>query len=99
MSHIDISTRHSMDLETAQSAADELAADLANKFDIDYGWEGDFIHFERPGVDGHIEVSQEIIHVEARLGLLLMFLKPRIEEEICSYLESHFDCKVEDHSD
>lgn len=98
MSHIDISAEHSMDLEAAQSAADDLADDLARKFDIDYGWDGDFIHFERPGVDGQIEVNKDIIHIQARLGMLLMFLKPRIEEEICNYLESHFDCQIRDQS-
>lgn len=88
-----------MDIESAQRAADALAEDLAGKFDIDYGWDGDFIHFERPGVDGSIEVSTDRIHVQARLGLLLTFLQSRIEEEIHSYLASHFDCRIEDQSD
>lgn len=85
-----------MKLEQAQEAADELAQDLARKFDIDYGWDGDFVHFERPGVDGSIEVSDKVIHVQARLGLLLMFLQGRIEDEIRGYLQSHFDCRIDD---
>ncbi|MDX1555763.1 MAG: polyhydroxyalkanoic acid system family protein [Xanthomonadales bacterium] len=93
-----MSARHNMPLETAQSAADELAEDLAEKFDIDYGWDGDFIHFERPGVDGSIHVSAEQIHIQARLGLLLSFLQSRIENEIRGYLSSHFDCEIENHS-
>jgi len=96
MPTIDISARHDMNLQSAQAAADDLAQDLAEKFEVDYGWDGDFIHFERSGVDGSIEVSKEVIHVEARLGLLLMFLQGRIEEEICGYLESHFGCVIED---
>jgi putative polyhydroxyalkanoate system protein len=96
MSNIDISARHTMNLEGAQAAADDLAQDLAEKFDVDYGWDGDFIHFERPGVDGSIEVSERVIHIQARLGLLLMFLQARIEEEICRYLKSHFGCVIED---
>jgi putative polyhydroxyalkanoate system protein len=98
MSTIDISARHSLDLEGAQKAADELAQDLAEKFDVDYGWDGDFIHFERSGIDGSIEVNEETIHVQARLGLLLIFLQSRIEQEICRYLESHFGCTIEDQS-
>ena len=98
MSQISISARHDMDLEHAQEAADELAADLAEKFDIDYGWDGDFIHFERSGADGQIEVNKDIIHVEARLGLLFGFMKTQIENEICSYLTSHFDCEIQDPS-
>ncbi len=48
-----------------------------------------------PGVDGSIEVSNDIIHVQARLGLLLMFLHGRIQDEIRNYLESHFDCEID----
>jgi len=95
MSNIDITARHSMKLANAQQAADELAQDLSRKFDIDYGWDGDFIHFERSGVDGSIEVSSESIHIQARLGLLLTFLQGRIEDEIHSYLKDHFDCQIE----
>lgn len=85
-----------MALEQAQEAADALADDLAQKFAIDYGWDGDFIHFERPGVDGSIEVSRENIHIQARLGLLLTFLQGRIEDEIRGYLRDHFNCEIED---
>ena len=84
-----------MTLDAAQDAADQLAADLAEKFSIDYGWEGNIIHFERPGVDGTIEVNEEIIHIRAQLGLLLMFLQSRIEEEIFRYLGSHFGCEFD----
>ena len=92
MSHIDMCASHDMTREDAQSAADELAGDLANKFDINWGWSGDHIHFERSGVDGTITVREKEIHITARLGMLLIFLKPRIEEEITSYLAEHFGC-------
>ena len=92
MSHIDMCAMHAMSREDAQEAADELAADLAEKFEIDYGWEGDHIHFERPGVHGTITVRENEIRIKAVLGLLLIFLKPRIEEEITQYLQNHFGC-------
>ena len=93
MSNIDMHARHEMSREDAQSAADRLAADLASKFDIDYDWHGDHIHFERPGVDGTITVREKEIRIQARLGLMLMLLKGRIEQEIVSYLSEHFDCR------
>lgn len=96
MSVIDICARHRMDHESAQQAADELAADLADKFAIDYGWDGDVIHFERSGVTGSITVADDIIHIRAQLGLLLTVLKGRIEDEIRRYLQSHFACTFKD---
>jgi len=95
MSHIDMRARHSMSEEDAQVAADKLAGDLANKFDIDYGWDGDHIHFERPGVHGMITVRENEIRIKAVLGLMLIFLKSRIEEEIVEYLETHFGCSFD----
>lgn len=92
MSHIDMCASHHMTREDAQTAADKLAGDLAQKFDINYGWTGDHIHFERTGVNGTITVREEEIRITARLGLMLIFLKPRIEEEITSYLAEHFGC-------
>ena len=82
-----------MSREEAQRAADELAGDLSRKFEIHYGWEGDHIHFERPGVHGTITVRENEIRIKAVLGLMLMFLKPRIEDEITQYLQSHFGCR------
>lgn len=92
MSRIDISALHDMDHSHAQEAADELAADLAEKFEIDYGWDEDAIHFERPGVHGMITVAENEIRIQAQLGILLVLLKSRIEDEILSYLEEHFGC-------
>jgi len=93
MSQIDMRARHSMSVEDAQMAADELASDLADKFDIDYGWDGDEIHFERTGVHGVITVRENEIRIKATLGLMLIFLKPRIQAEITEVLESHFGCR------
>lgn len=92
MSVIDVCAFHTMNKEQAQDAADELAQDLARKFDIDYGWDEDAIHFERPGVHGMITVGENEIRIKAELGFLLMMLKTRVEEEIIRYLEVHFGC-------
>lgn len=92
MSHIDIHAKHTMSRDEAKTAAEELAADLAQKFEIDYNWEGDHIHFERSGVSGTIAIGDGEVHITARLGIMLMFLRHRIEEEIFRYLSEHFGC-------
>jgi putative polyhydroxyalkanoate system protein len=92
MSHIDLRANHSLSHADAKSAAEELASDLARKFEIEYAWEGDHIHFERPGANGSIMVGEQDIHITARLGFMLMFLRHRIEEEIVRYLSEHFGC-------
>ncbi len=87
---IDIKKPHSKGLKEAQAVADALAQDLAERFGVDYAWEGDHLHFERMGVSGNIEVSETIIHVTAELNFLLSYLEPAVIEEINRYLDEHF---------
>jgi putative polyhydroxyalkanoate system protein len=95
MSRINICAQHGMDHAHAQQAANDLAGDLADKFSIDYGWDEDAIHFERPGVHGMITVADSQIRIEAELGIFLALLKSQIEEEIVAYLQSHFNCSFD----
>ena len=92
MSNIDIHAHHTLSHEEALSAADELSCALAKKFDINYGWQDDVIHFERPGVNGQITIQQTELRIQAKLGFMLMMLKGPIEQEIVSYLREHFGC-------
>ena len=92
MSNIDIHARHPLSHEDAQQAADELARGLSEKFEIDYGWDQDVIHFERPGVHGQIVVQNDQIRIQVYLGFLLVMLKGPIEQEIVRNLEQHFGC-------
>ena len=87
---IDIRKKHAKTLQEAQQVADDLAQDLADKFAIDYGWDGDTIVFKRTGVSGEIDVDEEVVHVRARLGFLISYLEPKVEKEIHRYLDEHF---------
>ena len=95
MSTIDIHAYHEMGREDAHNAAEELSRDLANKFSIDYRWEGDSIHFQRPGVHGEILVNDGELRIKAYLGFMLMMLKNPIEQECVRYLREHFGCTFE----
>ena len=95
MSTIDIHAHHKLSHDEALQAADDLSRDLAEKFDIDYGWEDEVIYFERSGVHGQILVHDDELRIQATLGFLLMLLKDPIEQEIRRYLEDHFGCSFE----
>lgn len=95
MPTIDIHAHHTLSHEDALQAADELSCDLSEKFGINYGWEDEVIHFERPGVTGQILVQDSELRIQANLGLMLMMLKGPIEQEIFRYLEEHFGCSFD----
>ena len=63
---------------------------LAEKFDMDYGWDGDILNFSRSGVDGHIALEAKELHVHAKLGFLTAMFKEPIESEIKRVLKEKF---------
>jgi putative polyhydroxyalkanoate system protein len=82
MAIITISRKHALSHKKAKDAADKIARDLKKRFELDYAWDGDQVHFERPGVSGRMLVAKDTIKLEAQLGFLLSALKPAIEKEI-----------------
>ena len=90
MARIDIRRKHGSSLKEAKAAVDKTAKAIGKKFDITSTWEGDTLHFQRSGVDGHIEVTKNDVHVRAELGFLFGMMKPMIEEEIGRQLDKNF---------
>lgn len=87
---IDIRHPHSLPLDKARTAVEEVAKKLAERFDIEYNWEGDTLHFNRSGVDGRIALTPKDLHVTAKLGFLLSALQGPIEGEIRRVLGERF---------
>jgi len=87
MSDIDIRRKHALPLPKARQAAERVAKQLEREFDLEYRWEGHSLHFRRPGVDGRLTVSAGDVHLHAKLGLLLSFLKPQIETKVHEHLD------------
>ncbi|KFN52328.1 hypothetical protein N790_00735 [Arenimonas malthae CC-JY-1] len=90
MSHIDIRRKHTRSIKDARAAIERVAEHLAEKFDVEYGWDGNTMEFSRGGVDGHIALSAKEVHVTAQLGFLLGAIKGPIEREIHQYLDREF---------
>jgi putative polyhydroxyalkanoate system protein len=88
MSDIDIRRKHALPLAQAREAAERVAKQLKRDFALQYRWEGASLHFERAGVDGKLTVSPNDVHLRARLGLLLGFLKPQIESTVHEHLDA-----------
>jgi putative polyhydroxyalkanoate system protein len=87
MSEIRIRRPHSKPLDEARKVAEKMAKQLRKDFDLDYGWDGHVLRFERTGVYGELHVTTKEVRLEAKLGFLLAFLKPRIEAEVEAQLD------------
>ena len=75
----------------ARNALEHAAEAIAERYDIEYQWEGDEIHFYRAGVDGTMRVDDDHVSIDARLGFLLAMMKGPIEQEIARQLDHYLD--------
>lgn len=90
MATIDVCREHARPLADAREAVERLAGKMTERFGVQCAWSGDTLHFQRPGVDGQIDLSSDAVRVQARLGLLLTALKGPIEAEIHRVLDEQF---------
>lgn len=82
MSGIDIRHAHALSPAQARTAVERAVATLGERYGLDYRWEGDTLHFVRPGVDGRIALRPGEVHVTARLGMLLSAMKGTVQSEL-----------------
>ena len=90
MPNIDIRRPHQLSIADARAVVDQVAARMHEKFGTTGQWRGDILEFSRPGVSGSIAVENNVIQVQARLGMMLAPLKGMIEQEIRRKLDDHF---------
>ena len=90
MSDILVRRSHALTPKSARQAAERIAAQLDEEFDLDYEWTDNVLNFKRAGVSGELVVEKKNVHIRVRLGFLLLALKPRIEAEIHRYFDENF---------
>ncbi|MCP5159503.1 MAG: polyhydroxyalkanoic acid system family protein [Gammaproteobacteria bacterium] len=90
MSHITIYRGHPLTPDQAREAAQAIAAQLADRYEINHHWQDDSLYFERLGVNGQIDLEPGAIRISVRLGFLLAPLKYRLEQEIHRELDTQF---------
>ncbi|WP_301100405.1 polyhydroxyalkanoic acid system family protein [Propionivibrio sp.] len=90
MSDITIRRKHGKSPADARAAAENMASELKQAFDLNYFWDGEVMHFKRPGVSGELTLDSEDIALCIRLSLLLSMLKPSIEREVHKFFDENF---------
>lgn len=82
MATLEIAKTHALTHKGAKQAAEKIAEDLNQRFDLEYSWNGDVIEFERPGLTGRLHVGKTEVRLDCELGFLLSMLKPKIEDVV-----------------
>lgn len=90
MPTISITRAHKLARAEARAAAEKIARDLKERFDLACEWDGDELSFARPGLSGSMHVGQSNVQLDVQLGFLLIPLKGPIEREIDKELDALF---------
>ena len=90
MADIRIVRAHSMPLKKARAAAQDFAAQLEEKFELQSEWHGDTMHFERSGVKGTLRLARDQVTIDAQLGFLLSAFNSTFEGHINDNLDRLF---------
>ncbi len=93
MATIDITRNHSLPIQDAKTKAEELAKSMADKFAIQWKWEGDTIRFDAPsgaakGTKGEVAVTDKTVRVAIDLPFMLKMLKGTIEGKVKEKLDA-----------
>jgi len=91
MSEIIIVRNHKLSLKKARLAAEHVAVDLENKFDLTCSWgEDGVLHFERPGVNGQLSLAKHEVCIKVSLGMFYLPFRGVLEREIHEYFDKRF---------
>ena len=90
MSDIRIRRRHTLTARAARQAAEKIARQLDEEFELAYEWDDNVLVFKRSGVSGELVVEKKTVHIRVRLGFLLFAIKPRVEAEIHRFFDENF---------
>ncbi len=90
MATISIAKKHHLSHKQAKAAAQRVADELKDRFDLHYAWRGDSIQFERAGLSGEMHVGPNEVRLDCELGLLLTLIKPKLEAEIHKEFDKRF---------
>jgi putative polyhydroxyalkanoate system protein len=93
MATIDITKAHTLPLEDAKKKAEELAKSMADRFGINWKWDGNAIRFDAPGgaakgTKGEVAVTEKDVRVQIDLPFMLKMMKGTIEDKVKEKLNS-----------
>ena len=90
MPGIHLERSHHLGLRKARAAAQRVADDLAQSFEMSTEWDGNALRFSRAGVTGSLTVSRDRVVLDARLGGLLAVFRSRIEARLHDDFDRYF---------
>lgn len=89
MAIVKVKRKHHLGANDARATVEKLAKKLEQELDAKCHWEGSRLVFTRAGATGHVDVSDDDVLVELKLGMLLRPMKGKIQKTIEEEIDKH----------
>jgi putative polyhydroxyalkanoate system protein len=90
MSDISIVQTHALSLQQSREAAQAVADQMTEEFNMSTQWQGDVLAFQRDGLSGALTLLENEAQVDVTLGLLFKAFAPMIEEKLVRKMKKAF---------
>ncbi len=80
---------HQLSIEEAKVRADEIAADLVQRFALKTQWQGDSLIVRGTGVNGALHIDEEQVEIIINLGFALKIMEGPIRSVIEDSIDDH----------
>jgi putative polyhydroxyalkanoate system protein len=94
MAKISIHQKHKLSHKKAKAAAQKVADQMAEEYDMESEWDGDVLIFRRSGVNGTLVVYEKEARLDITLGFLLSAFSSKIEEHVTKNMKKVFGGKA-----
>ncbi|MDM5115490.1 polyhydroxyalkanoic acid system family protein [Aeromonas salmonicida] len=95
LSTIQVNRQHPMGLAGVRLAAEAIAQDMSEEYQLDCEWEDEEetrLLFRGAGVNGFLCLTDTNLQLEVRLGLMLLPVRSVLEQEILEYVDNRLPC-------
>lgn len=82
MANIKIRRQHNLGRSVARQKVEEIASSLQEKLNAKWSWNGDSLTFQRSGASGSVDVGDDYVEFNVKLGMLLTPMKGAIANAI-----------------
>lgn len=94
MADISVTQVHKLPHDKARAAAQKVADQLADEYEMALEWVGDALHFKRSGVSGKLQLLETEATLEISLDFLFKAFAPTIEQKVVAKMEKIFGAKA-----
>ena len=87
MANIHIKREHNFGIDEARKRVDQMANSLQDRLEAKMSWKGNTLNIKRTGASGTVEVGDDYVECEVKLGLVLKPMKGMVESELNNALD------------